>query len=125
MDTYVMMNGKKFDSVESAVEAAESMGLMSCELDIYLSNGDYVDTQKLDRDEDEQFVYTTYGVFVDSPDGCYWANRVEVTFDTPAQASEYAKSLEAYNPDELEIHAIEQTLSEYCESCFYSSVFDF
>lgn len=125
MKTYTMMNGKKFDSIESAVEAAENAKLTTCEIDVYAENGDYLDTQNLERDDDdEEFVYVSYGVFCDS-EWCKWAGGYEVTFNTPEEAAAYGKSLKGFEPDELEIHGIEQTLSEYYGNYFISSLADY
>lgn len=122
MKTYTMMNGKKFSSIESAVEAAENAKLTTCEIDVYAENGDYLETQKIERDDDdEEFVYVSYGVFSDSE----WAGGYEVTFNTAEEAAAYGKSLKGFEPDELEIHGIEQTLSMYYGNYFISSLADY
>jgi len=105
-------------------KAAENAKLTTCEIDVYAENGDYLDTQILERnDDDRKFTYVSYSVFCKSEPE--WAGGYEVTFDTPEEAVAYGKNLKGFEPDELEICGIVQTLTEYCEFYSHSSLSDY
>lgn len=111
MKTYVMMNNKKFNTVEDAVIEAENLHLESADIDIYTEDGKYIESQTIREDEMYSFIMYTVGR-TDTENWEYYHN-IEKYYNT---AEEAALSVKRKDRKNVRIDAVNQTTDTYFET---------
>ena len=111
MKTYVMMNNKKFNTVEDAVIEAENLHLESADIDIYTDDGKYIESQTVR--EDEMYSFIMYAAGRTDTENWEYYHNIEKYYNT---AEEAALSVEKKDRKNVRIDAVNQTTNTYFET---------